>query len=167
MSFPGLSSTYNIQYHGDHIFATFTPSAAIVDEWIANILRINSTNFCRVAIIQLCVGKRCLIFQLYHADYIPPSLIQFLSNKKFTFVGTGVRDDAYKVFQDYELLVAHTKDVDHRRMDLKALVDDLLEKVIPKPREITMSEWNAKQLTIQQIQMLVLMPLCPFILGFS
>ncbi|KAF2321849.1 hypothetical protein GH714_003073 [Hevea brasiliensis] len=33
-----------------------------------------------------------------------------------------------------------------------ALVLDGLQKVIPKPREITMSEWNAKELTIEQIE---------------
>ncbi|KAF2321815.1 hypothetical protein GH714_002929 [Hevea brasiliensis] len=96
-------------------------------------------------------------------DDIPPSLIQFLGNKKFKFVGKGVWNDACKLFEDYELLVAHTKDVgylaakkyhdrDYRKLGLKALVLDLLQKVIPKPREITMSEWNAKELTIEQIE---------------
>ncbi|KAJ9128591.1 hypothetical protein P3X46_034723 [Hevea brasiliensis] len=98
----------------------------------------------QVAIIQLCVGKTYLIFQLYHADDIPPSLIQFLGHKKFKFVGKEVRNDAYKLFENYKLHVAHTKDV--------AFVLDGLQKVIPKPREITMSEWNAKELTIEQIE---------------
>ncbi|KAF2321837.1 hypothetical protein GH714_003034 [Hevea brasiliensis] len=40
----------------------------------------------------------------------------------------------------------------YRMMGLKALVLDGLQKVIPKPREITMSEWNAKELTIEQIE---------------
>ncbi|KAF2321788.1 hypothetical protein GH714_002862 [Hevea brasiliensis] len=39
----------------------------------------------------------------------------------------------------------------YRMMGLKALEHDVLQKVIPKPREITMSEWNAKELTIEQI----------------
>ncbi|XP_058002348.1 uncharacterized protein LOC110644326 [Hevea brasiliensis] len=96
--------------NGSPIYCVLTQqtSVGLDTEWC---LPTEPHGYQKVAIIQLCVGKRCLIFQLYHADYIPPSLIQFLSNKKFTFVGTGVRDDAYKVFQDYELLVAHTKDV--------------------------------------------------------
>ncbi|KAF2321852.1 hypothetical protein GH714_003080 [Hevea brasiliensis] len=176
-------SIHDIQYYGDHIFTTVTAAAVVVDEWIANTMHIHKrelgelligldTEWCmptepdghqQVAIIQLCVGKRCLIFQLYHADDIPPSLIQFLGNKKFKFVGKGVWNDACKLFEDYELLVAHTKDVgywaakiyhdrDYRKLGLKALVLDLLQKVIPKPREITMSEWNAKELTIEQIE---------------
>ncbi|KAJ9178162.1 hypothetical protein P3X46_010071 [Hevea brasiliensis] len=183
MSFAGPSSIHDIQYYGDHIFTTVTAAAVVVDEWIANTMHIHKrelselligldTEWCmptepdghqQVAIIQLCVGKRCLIFQLYHADDIPPSLIQFLGNKKFKFVGKGVWNDACKLFEDYELLVAHTKDVgywaakkyhdrDYRKLGLKALVLDLLQKVIPKPREITMSEWNAKELTIEQIE---------------
>ncbi|KAJ9178165.1 hypothetical protein P3X46_010074 [Hevea brasiliensis] len=183
MSFAGPSSIHDIQYYGDHIFTTVTATAAVVDEWIANTMHIHKrklsklligldTEWCmptephghqQVAIIQLCVGKRCLIFQLYHADNIPPSLIQFLGNKKFKFVGKEVHNDADKLFEDYELHVAHTKDVgywaankyhntDYRRMGLKALVLDLLQKVIPKPKEITMSEWNAKELTIEQIE---------------
>ncbi|KAF2300527.1 hypothetical protein GH714_013947 [Hevea brasiliensis] len=183
MSSPRFSSSHNIQFYGDHIFTTVTPSAAIVDEWIANTRRIYrrklskllvglDTEWClpaqpggyqKVAIIQLCVGKRCLIFQLYHADYIPQSLIRFLGNKKFTFVGKEVQNDADKLFQDYKLHVAHTKDVgywaakkydysEYRGMGLKALVSDLLQKVIPKPRRITLSRWNAKNLRVEQIE---------------
>ncbi|KAF2321821.1 hypothetical protein GH714_002954 [Hevea brasiliensis] len=158
MSFAGPSSIHDIQYYGDHIFTTVTAAAVVVDEWIANTMHIHKrelselligldTEWCmptepdghqQVAIIQLCVGKRCLIFQLYHADDIPPSLIQFLGNKKFKFVG-------YWAAKKYH-------DRDYRKLGLKALVLDLLQKVIPKPREITMSEWNAKELTIEQIE---------------
>ncbi|KAF2321820.1 hypothetical protein GH714_003049 [Hevea brasiliensis] len=142
MSFAGPSSIYDIQYYGDYIITTVTTAAVVVHEWIANTLHIHKhklsklligldTEWCmptkpdghqQVAIIQLCVGKTYLIFQLYHADDIPPSLIQFLGHKKFKFVGK------------------------------EALVLDGLQKVIPKPREITMSEWNAKELTIEQIE---------------
>ncbi|KAJ9188895.1 hypothetical protein P3X46_000250 [Hevea brasiliensis] len=196
MSFPRFSSSHNIQFYGDHIFTTVTPSAAIVDEWIANTRRIYrrklskllvglDTEWClpaqpggyqKVAIIQLCVGKRCLIFQLYHADYIPQSLIRFLGNKKFTFVGKEVQNDADKLFQDYKLHVAHTKDVgywaakkyddsEYRRMGLKALVSDLLQKVIPKPRQITLSRWNAKNLRVEQIEYACLDAFVSFELG--
>ncbi|KAJ9188894.1 hypothetical protein P3X46_000249 [Hevea brasiliensis] len=196
MSFPRFSSSHNIQFYGDHISTTVTPSAAIVDEWIANTRRIYrrklskllvglDTEWClpaqpggyqKVAIIQLCVGKRCLIFQLYHADYIPQSLIRFLGNKKFTFVGKEVQNDADKLFQDYKLHVAHTKDVgywaakkydysEYRGMGLKALVSDLLQKVIPKPRRITLSRWNAKNLRVEQIEYACLDAFVSFELG--
>lgn len=183
MSFAGPSSILAVQYYADHIFTTVTAAAAVVDEWIANTMHIHKrklsklligldTEWClptepnghqQVAIIQLCVGKRCLIFQLYHADDIPQSLIQFLGNYKFRFIGKGVWNDADKLYEDYGLVVAHPKDVSYwaakkyhdryyRKMGLKGLVLDLLGKVIPKPREITMSEWNTKELTIEQIE---------------
>ncbi|KAF2321822.1 hypothetical protein GH714_002959 [Hevea brasiliensis] len=149
MSFAGPSSIYDIQYYGDYIMTTVTTAAVVVHEWIANTLHIHKhklsklligldTEWCmptepdghqQVAIIQLCVE---------------------------------VRNDAYKLFENYKLHVAHTKDVaywaprkimtNYRMMGLKALVLDGLQKVIPKPREITMTEWNAKELTIEQIE---------------
>ncbi|KAF2321810.1 hypothetical protein GH714_002910 [Hevea brasiliensis] len=138
--FVSPSSIHDIQYYGDHIFTTVTAAAVVVDEWIANTMHIHKrelselliavdTEWCMPTPLTLngaClpnqmdtnklpsfnhVGKRCLIFQLYHADDIPPSLIQFLGNKKFKFVGKRVWNDACKLFEDYELLVAHTKDV--------------------------------------------------------
>ncbi|XP_021640522.2 uncharacterized protein LOC110635478 [Hevea brasiliensis] len=131
MSFAGPSSIYDIQYYGDYIITTVTTAAVVVHEWIANTLHIHKhklsklligldTEWCmptepdghqQVAIIQLCVGKTYLIFQLYQAYDIPPSLIQFLGHKKFKFVGKEVRNDAYKLFENYKLHVAHTKDV--------------------------------------------------------
>ncbi|KAF2321812.1 hypothetical protein GH714_002923 [Hevea brasiliensis] len=131
MSFAGPSSIYDIQYYGDYIITTVTTAAVVVHEWIANTLHIHKhklskpligldTEWCmptepdghqQVAIIQVCVGKTYLIFQLYHADDIPPSLIQFLEHKKFKFVESD--SQAWK---------------------------------------ITMSEWNAKELTIEQIE---------------
>ncbi|KAF2321836.1 hypothetical protein GH714_003032 [Hevea brasiliensis] len=150
MSFAGPSSIHDIQYYGDHIFTTVTAAAVVVDEWIANTMHIHKRE-----LSELLIG---LDTEWYD---IPPSLIQFLGNKKFKFVGKGVWNDACKLFEDYELLVAHTKDVgywaakkyhdrDYRKLGLKALVLDLLQKVIPKPREITMSEWNAKGLQLNR-----------------
>ncbi|KDP44091.1 hypothetical protein JCGZ_05558 [Jatropha curcas] len=117
----------------------------------------------KVAIIQLCVGERCLILQLCHADSIPLSLINFLGDEKFTFVGKEVWNDANKRSEGYGVHVARTKDMGHwasekyndrdiRKMGLKALVRQFLQKEIPKPKEITISEWNAKELRLEQIE---------------
>jgi hypothetical protein len=47
--------------------------------------------YSKTAIHQLCVGRRCLIFQLLHADYVPNTLDEFLSDPDYTFVGVGSR----------------------------------------------------------------------------
>ncbi|KAJ0099911.1 hypothetical protein Patl1_21374 [Pistacia atlantica] len=63
-----------------------------------------------VAIIQLCVGCSCLIFQLCHKDATPLSLVSFLGNKEFTFVGKEVKNDITKLFKDHQLYGANVMD---------------------------------------------------------
>jgi hypothetical protein len=47
--------------------------------------------YSKTTIHQLCVGRRYLIFQLLHADYVPNTLDEFLSDPDYTFVGVGSR----------------------------------------------------------------------------
>ena len=73
-----------------------------------------------VALLQLCVGRRCLVFQILHADYIPGSLFDFLADERFTFVGVGIGDDAAKLRAGYGLEVGCAE-------DLRGLAADTLE----------------------------------------
>ncbi|KDP44092.1 hypothetical protein JCGZ_05559 [Jatropha curcas] len=196
MSFVADSSSHDIQYYDAHIFTTVTSTASVVDEWIATTMHIYKRKLCKllvgldtewclptesnshqkVAIVQLCVGKRCLIFQFCHAVSIPSSFSNFLGNEKFTFVGKEVGNDAYKLHEDYGIHVARTKDVgywaskkyhdkDIRKMGLKALARKFLQKFIPKPKEITMSKWDVKELTFEQIEYACLDAYVSFELG--
>jgi hypothetical protein len=51
----------------------------------------SSGAYSKTTIHQLCVGRRCLIFQLLHADYVPNTLDEFLSDPDYTFVDVGSR----------------------------------------------------------------------------
>ncbi|KAK7820877.1 uncharacterized protein LOC111985631 [Quercus suber] len=64
-----------------------------------------------VATLQLCVGRRCLIFQLIYATHFPNSLIEFLGNEDFTFVGVGIESDVEKLLDDYDLKVGNVVDL--------------------------------------------------------
>ncbi|GKB25282.1 Werner syndrome-like exonuclease [Tanacetum coccineum] len=51
-----------------------------------------------VAVLQLCVDNRCLIFQIIHSGQFPPlSLINFLNNPNITFTGVGINTDIQKL----------------------------------------------------------------------
>ncbi|KAL8470349.1 hypothetical protein ACS0TY_032994 [Phlomoides rotata] len=117
------------------------------------------------ATIQLCVDKSCLIFQLIHTTLsIPKELFVFLDNPDYKFVGVGVKDDLEKLKKDYEL-GSNTKSVDLRELaaekhgkeklknyGLKELASLVLGKEMEKPKEVTISRWDAYWLTPLQVQ---------------
>ncbi|KAI9385792.1 hypothetical protein POPTR_011G116000v4 [Populus trichocarpa] len=190
-------SRCDVEYYGDHIFTTVTKSASAVDRWIDQIMYVYQSklskliigldtewflpaypgDYQKIAILQLCVGRRCLIFQLCHADYFPRSLIDFLGNEKYTFVGKEVRNDAHKLMNDYGLNVGHCRDVaywaaskhggeeDFRKFGLKRLVLRFLKKELEKPLKITLSRWDRKKLDYQQIKYACLDAFVSFKLG--
>lgn len=176
-------STWDVKFWGDNIITKVTNCGSEVDLWIQQTIYIHrnslhklviglDTEWCpkseanghqKVAIIQLCIERRCLIFQLYHATAIPRTLIDFLGNKKFIFVGKEVKNDARKLFEDYQLYVANVMDVSKmaaskyndkelRRLGLAALVAEFLPVWMEKPKDVTMSEWDQKELSEKQIQ---------------
>lgn len=121
-----------------------------------------------VAILQLCVGNRCLIFQLLHASNVPMSLKHFLLDQRNVFVGVGVGNDALKLSNDYDLPVSNTVDLNglaRRKLSsttmmgvnvntpgLKFLTRQVLGWEIEKPKHVTMSHWDNETLSLEQIQ---------------
>ncbi|GAV89072.1 DNA_pol_A_exo1 domain-containing protein [Cephalotus follicularis] len=125
-------------------------------EWRPNHTR-NSDN--PIATLQLCVGHRCLVFQIIHSPSLPQSLAQFLANDSYTFVGVGIRKDVEKLEDDYQLRVGNA--VDLRRLveeeelkncGLKALARSVLGIEVEKPKSVTMSMWDNQWLTPSQVK---------------
>ncbi|KAL9416915.1 hypothetical protein AB3S75_039990 [Citrus x aurantiifolia] len=174
---------WGINFGEDYFVTTVTSCASDVDRWIARTINVHrwrlhklvvglDTEWClpietnkhqKVAIIQLCVGQRCLVFQLCHKDRMPQSLVDFLENDKFTFVGKGIENDANKLYQDYGLNVARTMDVadmaaakyddeELKRFGLKRLVLKFLHVEMEKSKRITLSKWDVNKLSKQQIR---------------
>ncbi|PIA60999.1 hypothetical protein AQUCO_00300489v1 [Aquilegia coerulea] len=118
----------------------------------------------RPATLQLCVDGNCLIFQIIHADYIPDSLYElFECGGTFCFVGVGVKEDALKLMTHYNLNVANAVELgsfaaerenrsELKTFSLKNLTKEIVGWEIEKPREITMSRWDAQPLTRGQVQ---------------
>ncbi|XP_059316419.1 uncharacterized protein LOC132067261 [Lycium ferocissimum] len=116
-----------------------------------------------VALLQLCVGRRCLLFQLLHKDAVPGFLIDFLGDPSFKFVGVGITEDAKKLLRDHRLFVANTVDLNrlafsvygeevYGKMGLKRMAKEVLGKVMEKPLNVTLSKWDAEELCYEQVE---------------
>ncbi|KAK9048004.1 hypothetical protein SSX86_033034 [Deinandra increscens subsp. villosa] len=174
---------YNVNFDDDTIFTMVTDTPSYVDSWIDDIERIHRRrlrslvvgldvewrpNFGRnrenpVATLQLCVGRRCLIFQILYAPSIPQSLVDFLENPNYTFTGVGIEYDVNKLIDDYNLGVSNVKDVRRLAADaygerelgnagIKTLASRILGREIHKPKHITMSRWDDEWLSPAQVQ---------------
>ncbi|XP_028770562.1 Werner Syndrome-like exonuclease [Neltuma alba] len=173
---------YDVSFYTHNIHTLLTSSPSMVDSWLSETPNLHSLpqplivgldvewrpNFHRnmenpVAILQLCVGPRCLIFQILHAPKIPQSLINFLANANHTFVGVGIEEDVEKLVCDYELSVATFVDLRDLAVDqlgdnelkksgLKTLALRVLGKEIEKPKSISRSRWDNLWLTPEQVK---------------
>ncbi|KAH7521581.1 hypothetical protein FEM48_Zijuj07G0048500 [Ziziphus jujuba var. spinosa] len=174
---------HTIDFCGTKIMTTVTSLAKVVDQWISRIHQIHHRRMSKlilgldiewlpyfppeepnpVAILQICVGHRCLIFQLLYNDTIPRSLREFLANPEFTFVGVGVKEDAVKLLEDWNLIVGGTMDlaeeaakkygVDYyKRIGLKRLAMALIGKSMKKPKHVTLSQWDSRKLSDEQVE---------------
>ncbi|OEL33107.1 hypothetical protein BAE44_0005875 [Dichanthelium oligosanthes] len=168
----------DVTFGDDVIATTVTSSGEAVEGWLAEVraapgdlvvgLDVEWRPSTRawqnpVATLQLCVGRRCLIFQLLHADRVPRALAEFLGDRGVRFVGVGVEADAERLSDDHELGVANAVDLrglaaegmgrpDLRQAGLRALVAAVLGVDLVKPQRVTMSRWDASCLSYEQIR---------------
>ncbi|XP_047326838.1 Werner Syndrome-like exonuclease [Impatiens glandulifera] len=176
---------YTVNFYDDSILTTVTHTPSIVENWISEMeffhrRRLNRliigldvewrpmfgrhSPYSPVATIQLCIGHRCLIFQLIYASYIPDSLIEFLNNPNYTFVGVGIENDVKKLENDYqlgiepsivdlaELAADRCDDDEFLYAGLKKLTSMVLDLDVVKPRRITLSRWDDLYLSDKQVQ---------------
>ncbi|KAK1608904.1 hypothetical protein QYE76_032577 [Lolium multiflorum] len=171
-----------VAFEGHDIKTTVTSSGTAVERWLQEIRCMYRwvyhklivgldvewrPSYSRVqnpaALLQLCVGRRCLIFQLLHADYIPDALAEFLADRSFRFVGVAVQGDANLLSKDHHLQVANTIDLRGlaadrmqmprlRQAGLKGIASAVMGVNIEKPRNVTMGPWDAYELSEEQIE---------------
>ncbi|KAF0923489.1 hypothetical protein E2562_006377 [Oryza meyeriana var. granulata] len=168
-----------VAFGNDVITTTVTSSGAAVEGWLREVRSAYGAGLIvgldvewrpsfsasqnPVALLQLCVDRRCLIFQFLHADYVPGSLRRFLANPGDCFVGVGVDKDAERLSDDYGLPVANTADLRPlaaQRMGcpglhqagLQAVVRAVMGVDLVKPQRVTLSRWDAYCLSNEQIR---------------
>uniref|UniRef100_A0A7N0VEB2 3'-5' exonuclease domain-containing protein n=1 Tax=Kalanchoe fedtschenkoi TaxID=63787 RepID=A0A7N0VEB2_KALFE len=128
-------------------------------EWRPNFHRNQGDN--PVAVVQLCVARRCLVFQILHAPLVPASLSAFLQNRSHKFVGVGIESDVEKLVEWWNLNVANQVDLrslaadkrgraEYRNAGVKVLARELLGREVEKPQRVTMSRWDAEWLSVKQ-----------------
>ncbi|KAL6530595.1 hypothetical protein OROMI_028484 [Orobanche minor] len=177
-------NTYDVFFFGDTVLTTVTTDSDTVSSWISDIRFIHrfrlhnlivgldvewrpsySSYQSPVATLQICVGRRCLIYQIIHNDgCIPEALADFLSDDDFTFVGVGVDSDLEKLYSGYGI-GGDARTVDLRQLaaarygqnylknvGIQELASLVLEKEVDKPRYVTMSRWDDRWLTDDQVQ---------------
>ncbi|XP_006364799.1 Werner Syndrome-like exonuclease [Solanum tuberosum] len=170
---------YDVFFFSDQILTTVTCNPDVVTNWINGIEYVHRRRLNRlivgldiewrptfnryqhnhpVATLQLCVGRRCLIFQLLYCEYIPDSLTEFLLNPCYAFVGVGIANDVEKLEEDYMLRVENTVDLrdladyNLRNAGLKTLCQVVLGREMEKPRHVTIGRWDNEWLDSDQVQ---------------
>ncbi|KAL7138297.1 hypothetical protein ABFS83_10G153100 [Erythranthe nasuta] len=175
-------TTFSVVFHADVVHTTVTHDPATVSKWIEYITSLyghlplivgldiewlpNTTRGQQnpAATLQLCVGRCCLVYQLIHSPYLPIQLTRFLSFSRHTFVGVEVKSDLEKLDRDYKIGY-NARAVDlrgvaaevYRRKDLKCaglkgLAKIVIGKEMDKPKSVTMSNWDNRWLTADQIK---------------
>ncbi|CAO1948102.1 unnamed protein product [Urochloa humidicola] len=176
----GETKIRTVMFEGDKITTTVTSSGEAVKDWLREVLSVHrrrlhklvvgldvewrplfGPGYSRTALLQLCVGRRCLIFQLLHAEYFPKALGDFLGDSDYRFVGVGVWDDAVRLRNDYGLRVARTVDLAElaakemgcpRDAGLKAIASEVMGATVDKPQRVRMGRWDASELSDEQIK---------------
>ncbi|RLN24247.1 hypothetical protein C2845_PM07G05140 [Panicum miliaceum] len=122
--------------------------------------RVTRSGAHRMAVLQLCVGRRCLVFQIVRADYVPAVLRRFLANPDHVFAAVGVHSDVDRLFDDCGLVVANAVDLppaaaevlgrpELRRAGLKTLAREVMGVHVDKDKDVTRSEWGRPLSTVQ------------------
>nr|TKW15790.1 hypothetical protein SEVIR_5G261200v2 [Setaria viridis] len=157
-----------VTFGQDVITTTVTSSGRAVERWISEVLSVHRPGGIRydvvvgldiewrpnfrgpqnpTATLQLCVDRRCLIFQLLHADYLPVGLGRFLGDRTIRFFGRRPRPGVANAVDLRGRVAEYMDRPDLRQAGLRAIVGaDLV-----KPRRVTMSRWDARRLSDEQI----------------
>ncbi|TVU49142.1 hypothetical protein EJB05_00436, partial [Eragrostis curvula] len=66
----------------------------------------------QTALIQLCVGSRCLVYQIHHANNVYPKILKdFLECPHCKFIGADVKQDTTRLENDYGIFVRNAVDL--------------------------------------------------------
>ncbi|XP_029317158.1 exonuclease 3'-5' domain-containing protein 2 isoform X1 [Cottoperca gobio] len=131
-------------------------------EWVSVKGRTSAVSLLQMATYSgLCVLVRLLAFRSGPQPF-PLSLMEVLRDPHILKVGVGCYEDGKRLTRDYGLSVTCTVDLRYlalrqrqvtvsNGLSLKSLAEDLLNVSLDKSRELRCSDWEADQLTLQQM----------------
>eukprot|EP00300_Choanocystis_sp_HF-7_P013674 c18399_g1_i2.p1 GENE.c18399_g1_i2~~c18399_g1_i2.p1 ORF type:complete len:527 (+),score=127.97 c18399_g1_i2:30-1610(+) len=115
----------------------------------------------KVALVQLCVDKYCVLLHLSQMKSTPHALVEMLANPAVLKVGVGFTGDAAKLAlslegfkEDEGVQGAFDMSWVYERISLKGLCEQLTGGVLTlnKSKRVTISNWEQLHLTLAQIQ---------------
>lgn len=181
------NTRYSISYGNGSFLATAAArDAGEVNSWIDETLAKNKRRLSRLivgldverspdyitdcdhsaAVLQLCVGRSCLVYQILHSPTIPRKLREFLGDPGYTFVGAGIRNDVQRLWEDHRLRVANVrelgpwaaeelgkKELTAAGLDVlgKEVVGEEMKKLEKLNCECERCRWDEKVLTRKQV----------------
>ena len=175
-----MTTKYTVQSSNATIETTVTNTATGINDWVQAVTNSSGQKMIvgldcewkpntfygddnKAATLQLCVGTKCLIIQLFYLDYVPQSLKSFFANPNATFVGVEVGDDVSKLTREYGLTCSNAVDIQamamnrwpirfYRKPGLKELAQVVAGVTMAKPIHVCRSNWEARALSLEQIE---------------
>ncbi|XP_074146574.1 exonuclease 3'-5' domain-containing protein 2 isoform X1 [Sminthopsis crassicaudata] len=122
---------------------------------------------CPISLLQMASPTgRCILLRLPKLisgkAALPQTLLDILEDSKILKVGVGCREDASKLFQDYDLTVRgcldlrnlamkQRRDLLQNGLSLKSLAETILNFPLNKSLLLRCSNWDAEELTEEQV----------------
>ncbi|GAU50477.1 hypothetical protein TSUD_409620 [Trifolium subterraneum] len=192
---------YTVNLNGNEIKVTVTAVSSVVRKWLQATLYLRRRYIYKNRLIvglgvnwtpgagihdppadtlQICIGRRCLIFQLTHATFVPKNLRDFLKNPDHIFVGFWNNSDRRKLeSSDHDLKMEEDPlDMRHyavakdpadnenlRRASVNEIVEKCLGYEIEQSGEIARSDWNVNVLSDEQVVYASVDAYCAFCIG--
>ncbi|XP_057470537.1 uncharacterized protein LOC130759434 [Actinidia eriantha] len=175
---------FTVDFNGTPVATNVTSSPKIVRKWLRTTLHFRRQHRHRLVVglgvqwrptfrsgedsqaatLQLCVGRRCLIFQLIHSDTVPNFLRRFLVNPNHTFIGMWNHSDAKSLMNSKHELYMLREPLDLRlyavskstgrsltQESRETIVKECLGEDVGFDRWISRSEWDDEELSLNQI----------------
>jgi hypothetical protein len=132
----------------------------------------------KIALIQICVDKKCLLFKVNIAGDIPDNLKSFLADEDHVFVGVAIANDLDRLRESHQIELSNKVElqamapfiISDRQWNnvpsLATLAQELLGVAIGgKGTDVRYKHWDNKQLTENQIKYACTDAAVPYMVG--
>lgn len=187
--------TYEVNFFGTTITTTVTSTPSVMRRWLFGaIYRLRRRGFNPsvvgmgvqwrpsgndyAATLQICIGRLCLIIQLFRTDTVPNILRRFLLDESYTFVGFWNYCDAWRLEKcehglemarrplDMRLFVEKKDGRSLRRASFETIVEECLGyRGVGLDRAICMSNWEDYVLSEDQVSQATVDAYVAFLMG--